>query len=240
MKDVPTNLAKGLRQAAVLPRASPKDILVFNGDPVTVHQQLSLTEGEEISCLPFVIATSSVRRKAQWLHRYPHHQVENIRGNVNTRLRKVADSDWNGAIFAAAGLERIGLRPEHSIDLDWMLPAPSQGAIMVVCRESDEAAYTACQPLNDPVTAFCTKLEKDFLRTLMGGCTTPISAFAESTGGKVSFRGNISSTDGAQQVEVSATTDLYANSDLGVQMAAELLEHPTAQHILDTVKHARD
>jgi hydroxymethylbilane synthase len=85
-----------------------------------------------------------------------------------------------------------------------------------------------------------TKLEKDFLRTLMGGCTTPISAFAENDGGTVRLRGNISSTDGVHQVEVSATTDLYANSDLGVQLAAELLEHPTAQHILDTIKHARD
>jgi hydroxymethylbilane synthase len=82
----------------------------------------------------FIIATSSTRRMAQWLNRYPNHRIENLRGNVNTRLRKLKESNWNGAIFAAAGLERIDLRPENSVELDWMLPAPAQGAIMVVCR----------------------------------------------------------------------------------------------------------
>src|SRR5258707_1431390 len=84
------------------------------------------------------IATSSIRRKAQWLHKYPTHQLHNLRGNVNTRLRKLAEENWDGAIFAQAGLERIHLRPEKSMLLDWMLPAPAQGAIMIVCREEDD------------------------------------------------------------------------------------------------------
>ena len=93
----------------------------------------------------FTIATRSIRRIAQWLHRYPNSFIENLRGNVNTRLRKLKESNWYGAIFAAAGLERINLRPANSIDLDWMLPAPAQGAIMVVCRTNDENAFKYVQ-----------------------------------------------------------------------------------------------
>ena len=125
MKDVPVQLPEGIVQAGVLPRASYKDILVFK-EGRNIEQILSTPTGEAI------IATSSIRRKAQWLHRYPTHAIENLRGNVNTRLRKLNESDWQGAIFAAAGLERIGLRPKNSIDLDWMLPAPAQGAVVVV------------------------------------------------------------------------------------------------------------
>ncbi|HEY0041100.1 MAG TPA: hydroxymethylbilane synthase, partial [Flavisolibacter sp.] len=186
MKDVPTQLARGIQQAAVLKRASHKDILVYKNGIEFLDENKSVA----------TIATGSIRRVAQWLHRYPGHRTENLRGNVNTRLRKLEESHWNGAIFAAAGLERINLRPEKSIDLDWMLPAPSQGAIMVVCRKEDEYAFEACQSFNDERTALCTKIEKDFLRVLMGGCSTPISALAEIDGNTVSFRGNICSPDG--------------------------------------------
>src|SRR5690242_9021872 len=97
MKDVPTQLASGIRQAAVLKRASYKDILVLK-----VNGQWSMVNGQfTIPDSPFTVATSSIRRKAQWLHRYPHHQIENLRGNVNTRLRKIEENNWNGAIFAA-------------------------------------------------------------------------------------------------------------------------------------------
>src|SRR5688500_14536661 len=188
MKDMPTRLARGIRQAAVLARASHKDILVFKGQRSDVENALA---GADSAKVPFTVATSSIRRMAQWLHRYPHHQIENLRGNVNTRLRKVAESNWNGAIFAAAGLERIHLRPEASIDLDWMLPAPSQGAIMIVCSDKDEVAFEACNTFNDEHTALCTKIERDFLNTLMGGCSTPISALAQVKNTTVEFEGNI-------------------------------------------------
>ncbi|MDQ6763163.1 MAG: hydroxymethylbilane synthase, partial [Bacteroidota bacterium] len=92
MKDVPTKLAKGIQQAAVLKRASYKDIFVYKNDPSFLEDRNSVA----------TIATSSIRRMAQWLHRYPHHTIENLRGNVNTRLRKVSEHNWNGAIFAAA------------------------------------------------------------------------------------------------------------------------------------------
>ena len=121
LKDVPTQLPKGIVTAAVLKRASYKDIVVYKGELPAALGEWGNSAGNS----PLTIATSSIRRKAQWLNRYPNDSIENLRGNVNTRLQKLADSHWNGAIFAAAGLERIGLRPAQSIDLNWMLPAPA-------------------------------------------------------------------------------------------------------------------
>jgi hydroxymethylbilane synthase len=221
MKDVPVQLAKGIGQAAVLERASVKDILVYK-DPGAVDA-LGLSSGVPGTFPPATVATSSIRRKAQWLNRYPGHTVENLRGNVNTRLRKLQDNNWDGAIFAAAGLERINLRPANSVDLDWMLPAPAQGAIMVVCRTNDEESLGACAAFNHMATDLCTKVERDFLKALLGGCSTPISAFAEVKQGSLHFRGNILSVDGRHKVEVETKVPMDAASGLGQQAAAEIL-----------------
>ncbi|MEP6746426.1 MAG: hydroxymethylbilane synthase [Bacteroidota bacterium] len=227
MKDVPVQLAKGITQAAVLKRASYKDLLVYKND-------ISFLEDPNTAA---VIATSSIRRKAQWLNRYPHHIFENLRGNVNTRLQKVKDNNWNGAIFAAAGLERIQLRPQNCIELDWMLPAPAQGAIMVVCRENDNFCFDACMHFNDAATALCTKIERDFLKTLLGGCTTPISALAEADNGTIIFKGNIVSPDGLKKIEISATSLSDFAADMGIHPAIEILEKG-AKEITDSIHHA--
>ena len=227
MKDVPTQLAKGIVQAAVLPRASYKDILVF-------RNEISFLEDTQSNA---IIATSSIRRKAQWLNRYPNHQIENLRGNVNTRLRKVNESTWNGAIFAAAGVERINLRPENSIELDWMLPAPAQGAIMIVCRENDEAAKEICALLNDAATALCTKIERDFLRTLLGGCSTPISALAEINNDHLHFRGNIFSVDGKEKVEIEKITEVVLATHLGIDAAKAIL-NSGGKEIAEKIRNA--
>lgn len=239
MKDVPTQLAKGIKQAAVLARASYKDLLVYKGDEEKLFTELGLVNGEwkaagqSAFSNSFTIATSSIRRKAQWLHRYPSHNIDNLRGNVNTRLRKVAENDWNGAIFAAAGLERIGLRPQQSIELDWMLPAPAQGAIMIVCRDEDIFCKDACAALNDDATAFCTKIEKDFLRALLGGCSTPISALAEWKEGTIVFKGNIFSVDGKEKIEVEISEPSTSADDLGTRAAKILLEKGAAKIVND-------
>ncbi len=218
MKDVPTQLAKGLTVAAVLPRANYKDIFVYKED-------CSFLQDEQSSA---TIATSSVRRIAQWLHKYPNHSIENLRGNVNTRMKKVAENKWHGAIFAAAGLERINLRPEQSIDLDWMLPAPAQGAIVVVCREDDFEAKQKCAPLHDEATFICTKTERDFLRTLQGGCSTPIGALAQIVNNHLQFKGNWFSMGGREKWEVEKTIALSSyKEDFGSQMAKELLYKKT-------------
>lgn len=213
MKDVPTHLAVGIQQAAVLKRASHKDIFVYK------HSADFMNDASSEA----TIATGSVRRIAQWLNRFPHHKVENLRGNVNTRLRKVEENPWNGAIFAAAGLERIHLRPRKSLDLDWMLPAPAQGAIMVVCREEDDFALQACQSFNDDATALCTKVERDFLSALMGGCSTPISALAEVKEGNVYMQGNIVSPDGKQKATVEKRLALAEASTMGMVAAKDIL-----------------
>jgi hydroxymethylbilane synthase len=246
MKDVPTQLPKGIVQSAVLERASFKDLLVFKGAIAELQETLGYASdrwaaSDEItggSQSPFTIATSSIRRKAQWLNRYPKHQIENLRGNVNTRLRKVEDSNWNGAVFAAAGLERIGLRPENSIELDWMLPAPAQGAIVVVCRNEDVFTYEACQNFNHQSTTICTKVEKDFLRTLLGGCSTPISALAQIEGGSLIFKGNIFTVDGSKRVDIEKTVSIADAVTLGELSAAELLANG-GQEIADGIHHER-
>jgi len=214
MKDVPTQLPEGLQQAAVLKRGPVHDLLVYKNDPALFAQKDHIAH----------IATSSIRRKAQWLHKYPAHRIHNLRGNVNTRLKKLEEEHWDAAYFALAGLERIHLRPAKSLVLDWMLPAPAQGAIMVVCRDDDERALDACQPLNDPDTAFCTKVERDFLRALLGGCSTPISALAEIEDEELYFRGNILSLDGSRKVEIEKILPVDKANGLGRTAAEELLE----------------
>jgi len=241
MKDVPTQLPRGIVQSAVLERASHKDIFVFKDKLIVDNLHLAeVAFSSPLGAGGFsgIIATSSIRRKAQWLNRYPNHTIENLRGNVNTRLRKVQESNWDGAIFAAAGLERINLRPENAIDLNWMLPAPAQGAIMVVCREDDQFSIEACHHFNHQDTAVCTKIERDFLRTLLGGCSTPISALAEVKGDEIFFRGNILSVDGKEKLSIEKSTTLKASINLGETAAEELL-NKGADKIADAIRNAK-
>lgn len=230
MKDVPTVLPVGLIQAAVLERASQKDLLVFKSNTDFLDDFNSTA----------VIATSSIRRKSQWLNRYPYHIIENIRGNVNTRLQKLQEQNWDAAIFAVAGLERIGIRPEKAIDLNWMLPAPAQGAIMVISRMNDNYILEAAATINNSATATCTKIERDFLRRLLGGCSTPISAFAEIKDDCILFKGNILSLDGKEKAEIEMVEPLTSSIQfLGIKAAEKLLENggeAIAQKIRNTAK----
>ena len=214
MKDVPTQLPEGLQQAAVLERGPVHDLLVYKNDLEFLNHRDSVAQ----------IATSSIRRIAQWRHRFPQHRLHNLRGNVNTRLRKLGEEPWDAAIFAQAGLERIHLRPEKSIVLDWMLPAPAQGAILVVARSEDERTLRSCGSLDDPDTALCTKIERDFLRTLLGGCSTPISALAQVEDGDVYFSGQLLSTDGGKKAEIEKILPIDRADGIGRQAAEELLE----------------
>ncbi|HEY6976982.1 MAG TPA: hydroxymethylbilane synthase [Chitinophagaceae bacterium] len=237
MKDVPTQLAKGISQAAVLPRASYKDIFVYKEQAIIEAWQLTKCILNSPLDVGGTIATSSIRRKAQWLHRYPNHRIENLRGNINTRLKKIEEHNWNGAIFAAAGLERIRLRPESSIELDWMLPAPAQGAIMVVCRTEDDETKDVCSRLNHGPTALCTKIEREFLKTLMGGCSTPISALAVVDNDYVHFKGSIFSLDGKEHVEMEKKTGIKNALSLGIEAGNEVLLNGGKQ-ITEAIRNA--
>jgi hydroxymethylbilane synthase len=238
LKDVPTQLPNGVKQAAILKRGNSKDLLVYKGEWQSVNDELAMVNSKKkMSNSSFTVATSSIRRKAQWLHRYPEHRIENLRGNINSRLQKLTQNNWNGAIFAAAGLERIDLRPTNAIELDWMLPAPAQGAIMVACRENDFQMYDDCQYLHDESTAYCTKIEREFLRALLGGCSTPIAALAEIEKNQVYFRGNILTPDGTQIADIEKKLPLEKAANLG-KLAAEELLHNGGKKIIDQFHHA--
>lgn len=212
MKDVPTALPHGIVQAAVLERANFLDLLIHKGSLDFLSQ-----DG--------VIATGSLRRKAQWLNKYPSHQVVDLRGNVNTRMQKLQDNPWNGAIFAAAGLERINLKPENYLNLDWMIPAPAQGAMVVVAMENDSFCREILQKLNDENTNICTKIERDFLRTLEGGCTAPIGALATIKGDQIELEGILLSIDGQTKIEIKKQTTRSNYQNFGVLCAKEVLEN---------------
>jgi hydroxymethylbilane synthase len=213
LKDVPTQLPQGIQQAAVLERGPVKDLLVYKTDTSFLEQPGYVAN----------IATSSVRRKAQWLRKYPQHQLHNLRGNVNTRLQKLAAEGWDGAIFATAGLERINVRPANSIELDWMLPAPAQGAVVVVCRDNDDFCKQASAALNHIATALCTRIERDFLRTLMGGCTTPISAHANIHNNTLHFSGELCSLDGQSVLTIAEEAPLEQAATVGIDAAEKIL-----------------
>lgn len=213
MKDVPTALPIGIVQAAVLERAATQDILVHKGKGSPEYTQ------------PCTIATGSLRRQAQWLNKYPHHHTTDIRGNVNTRLQKLADSDWTGAIFAKAGLERINvLTPNYEV-LDWMTPAPAQGAMLIVAMEEDDFCKTACAKLNHKPTALCTHIEREFLRTLEGGCTAPIGALATIENEVIHFTGVLFSIDGKIKIEVSQSLSVSHSQGFGLDCALDILDN---------------
>ena len=210
LKDVPTALPKGIVQAAVLKRASTLDILVTK--EVVDYK------------MPLTIATGSLRRKAQWLHKYPTHTVVDLRGNVNTRLQKLQDNSWQGAIFAKAGLERIDVLPSRYTSLDWMTPAPAQGAMTIVALEKDPFCIEATQKLNDTPSQICTQIERDFLRTLEGGCTAPIGALAKIEGDTIQFKGCLLSLDGTKKIAIEKTISLQFAAKAGDAIAKEVLQ----------------
>jgi hydroxymethylbilane synthase len=214
MKDVPTALPTGIVQAAVLERANTLDILVHKGN-------LDFLDNAG------TIATGSLRRQAQWWNRYPNHTVVDLRGNVNTRMQKLQDSDWNGAVFAAAGLERINLKPENYINLDWMIPAPAQGAMLVVAMANDDFTKQAVSELNDIETEICTHIERQFLKTLEGGCTAPIGALAKynEKDDVIEFKGVLFSIDGKQKIEIDKSVPVDQWKKLGYESAQEILQN---------------
>jgi hydroxymethylbilane synthase len=228
MKDVPTALPKGIIQAAVLERASTLDILVHKGD---------LSFLENTGTIPITIATGSLRRKAQWLNKFPSHQVEDLRGNVNTRLQKLKDNSWSGAIFAAAGLERINLKPESFINLDWMTPAPAQGAMVVVAMEQDEFTRNALQQLNHRETEICTFVERQFLKTLEGGCTAPIGALARIENDTISFSGVLLSLDGRKEIVIDKQINSSLFQNFGELCAKYILENGGSE-LMQSIKIA--
>lgn len=206
MKDVPTQLPAPMEAWAVLERGRPGDVLVSQ-DPSST-----------------VVATGSIRRKAQWLHRHPDHTSVGLRGNVETRLAKVKSNPWRGGIFAAAGLDRLGLLKglEGVEHLDWMVPAPAQGSILVVGLQGREDVKRAVVQLDHPDSSMAASIERAFLYALEGGCAAPIGAHARVQGPHVTFTGCLNSLDGQSELRIERTSE-QAHAKLGAAWAQELL-----------------
>ena len=218
MKDVPTQLPAPMEAWAVLERGRPGDVLVSQ-DPSST-----------------VVATGSIRRKAQWLHRHPDHTSVGLRGNVETRLAKVKSNPWRGGIFAAAGLDRLGLLKglEGVEHLDWMVPAPAQGSILVVGLQGREDVKRSVVQLDHPDSSMAASIERAFLYALEGGCAAPIGAHARVQGPHVTFTGCLNSLDGQAELRIERTSE-QAHAKLGAAWAQELLSSG-GQAIMDGIR----
>ena len=210
LKDVPTLLPKGIQIKAVLSRGNPMDVLVYNTSFNVWETDAS-------------IGTGSLRRKAQWLRKNTNHKAENLRGNLQKRLEKLNNSEWSGAVFAQAGLERLGLLKVNHEVLEWMLPAPSQGIVGIACLETNRALQEVLEKINCTTTAKCAHIERSFLNTLEGGCTAPIGAHAYFKNDKLYFKGGLFSLDGTIAILHEEATSSEQHEETGIKAAHEIL-----------------
>ena len=221
LKDVPTALPKGVVQSAVLKRGSEKDVIIINKDLLKLNN---------------TVATGSLRRKAQWLNKYKSDKIVDIRGNVGTRLKKLKQSNWRGTIMAKAGLERLNLLPLNYIDLDWMIPAPAQGAISVQNLAKNSLITKMLNKITHSETEMCTNIERTFLKKLEGGCSAPIGAHAKVVDGCIEFCGVILSVDGKNKIEVKGVEKIENNLNIGEKFAKKIISLG-GNRILDSLKN---
>ncbi|HEX7954364.1 MAG TPA: hydroxymethylbilane synthase [Burkholderiales bacterium] len=221
MKDVPMTLAAGFTIAAITQREDPRDAFVSN-------------DFRDLDGLPpgSVIGTSSLRRESQLRARYPQHRVEPLRGNVQTRLRKLDEGRFAAIILAAAGLKRLGLAERIACILEpaSSLPAVGQGALGIECLSARGDVIEALAPLNDPDTRWCVEAERALSRTLAGSCQVPLGGFAEVSGGSVRLRGFVARPDGSRMVYDEITAPRSG--------MPEALGHAVAQRLI--AKGARE
>lgn len=227
MKDVPSKVAPGLTLAATTKRLDPADVLVgrSSGGIAGLAREAH-------------IATGSLRRRSQLLSARPDLRIDDLRGNVPTRLRKLRDSSWEAIVLAAAGLHRLGLLdPDyHRIPIEEMLPAVGQGALALQTRDDDREVMALVAIANDPESQNAIASERAFLETIEGGCQVPIGAYGVIDGTTIQLRGFVGSVDGARRidhrVEGAASDGLTLGRSLAEGMlaagAAEILAESSA------------
>ena len=213
LKDLPVEDAEGLIIGAILSREDTRDVLVAR-EPWTLA---TLPHGA-------VIGTSSLRRQAQLLAARPDLDVRSIRGNVDTRLRKVMSGEYDAAVMAGAGLSRLGLTAQI---VEWlapevMLPAPGQGALAVQCRAGDDAVQTILAAIHDYAAATTTTAERQLLYRLGGGCSAPVGASAQLDGDQITLRARIASVDGRNVFDATAVG--HDAFEIAVTVAEQLLQ----------------
>jgi hydroxymethylbilane synthase len=222
LKDVPTQATDRLQIAAVLEREDPRDALVVA--PGMPRQLELLPAGARVG-------TSALRRRALLLSQRPDLVVDDLRGNLDTRLARIAAGEHDAAILACAGIRRLERTDSIAQVLgppDW-LPAPGQGAIAVVISADDERTARVVRAIDDRAARVETTAERSFLRSLQGGCQVPIGALARITGSALTLHGFVASVDGRAALRASAEGDADRAEELGVQIAHELLERGAAE-----------
>ena len=210
LKDVPTQLPNNTEIIAYLKRDFPQDVLVRS----EAAKDKPLHE--------LKVATSSLRRRAFWLKEFPETEFVDIRGNVNTRLQKIEDGLADATLFSLAGLKRLALNIDYEL-LPFMLSAPSQGVVAVAGRLDNKGINDIVKTINDVETQNCVETERVFLKTLEGGCTAPIGAYAEIDGGKMRFVGRLCSLDGKNCIETDDIFEFQNASNHGAQLAQLVL-----------------
>lgn len=228
LKDMPTEQPKGLTLGAILERADPRDALVARGG--NDGDLFTLPEGARLG-------TSSLRRQAQALAARPDLQVVDLRGNVDTRLRKLTEGQYEAIVLAVAGLVRLGRADSisHILPADVMLPAVGQGALCLEVRAGDEKIRRLIASLDHGPTRRATESERALLRCLEGGCQVPIAAYAEVDGGMLHLRGLVAALDGSRLVR-DEVHGLAEQADvLGMELADRLLA-AGASEILEEVR----
>lgn len=226
LKDYPTDIPDEFTLAAVLPRGPHQDIIAYKGTGDFLDKPASQA----------TIATGSIRRQAQWLQRYPHHTLVGLRGNVQTRLRKLADNNWQGAIFAKAGLQRVDLMPPQYRILSWMLPAPAQGVVGIMCRSSDRELVDFLKTINHRETFMLSQIERQFLNTVEGGCSAPVGAHAYLQNKNIHLRAGVFSIDGTKNATTQKQVALPQAMDLGKDAAQEVLNNG-GRAIMNAIKN---
>ncbi len=214
MKDVPVELPDGLHLAVIMEREDPRDAFVSNN-----YSRLEeLPQGS-------VVGTSSLRRQCQLADRRPDLKIVPLRGNVNTRLRKLDEGEFDAIILAAAGLIRLGYeqRITSYIETEDSLPAIGQGAIGIECRADDERVNALIKPLHDADTACCVEAERAMNHRLMGGCQVPIAGFAVLNNGKLFMRGLVGEPDGSRIMRTEISAPAGEAEALGIAVAEDLL-----------------
>lgn len=227
LKDVPFQLPDGIDLAAVPEREDPRDAFLSNGPALN-----ELPDGA-------TIGTSSLRRQVQLRHRFPALQLAMLRGNVDTRLRKLRERQFDGIILAAAGLNRLGYGSQitQTLDDDIMLSAVGQGALGIVCRCEDAAAHQHLSVLEHPPTRFAVTAERSLLKALGGSCQVPVAGYAEVAGESLSLKGLIASLDGLRVLharESGSTADALA---IGVRAGQKLMEAGAAGILAEIAEH---
>lgn len=222
LKDVPTQLPENVELIAYLERDFPQDILVRS----------SAAKNKDLKDLK--IATSSLRRRAFWAKEFPHTEFTDIRGNVQTRLRKLDEGVADATMFSRAGIERLGL-PVVYEELPMMISAPSQGVVAVAGLSENVEINKIVKKISDTKTQICVEIERDFLAVLEGGCTAPIGAFAEFNENQIRFIGRLCSLDGKNCIETDEIFDYDENKNFGEEMANKILDNG-GRELMDEIK----